>query len=208
MPSLSCVRPLALSALLAAAILAAMPDIGAGAARAADAAETYAGSPVVARDDLRAMRGGLEIAGMSIQFGATVNTLVNGALAAQTVLTLNNDGTMGQQTTFLDGSVLSPVSGAQLSAITNGKIDPTSLKGAQGFTVNDVPGLTAALSDITLQHADNVVINTSPGINIQQLVNMQLTIQNFGQLDAALHAAMLAGRIAQIGQINPILNMH
>ena len=44
--------------------------------------------------------------------------------------------------------------------------------------------------------------------NIQQLVNMQLTIQNFGQLDAALHAAMLAGRIAQIGQINPILNMH
>ena len=208
MPRLSYIRPPALSALLAAATLAAMPDIGAGPACAADAAETYAGSPVVARDDLRAMRGGLEVAGMSIQFGATVDTLVNGALAAQTVLTLNNDGTMGQQTTFLDGSVLTPVSGAQLSAITNGKIDPTSLKGAQGFTVNDVPGLTAALSDITLQHADNVVINTSPGINIQQLVNMQLTIQNFGQLDAALHAAMLAGRIAQIGQINPILNTH
>jgi len=179
------------------------------AAQAANAAtESYDGSPVVARDDLRAMRGGLEIAGMSIQFGATINTLVNGTLAAQTVLTLNDDGSMTRQTSVLNASVVTPISGTELANLTNGKIDPSALKGAQGVALNDVPGLTAALSDITLQHADNIVINNTPGVDIQQLVNMQLTIQNFGQIDSALKAAALAGRIARIGQVDPVLSMH
>ena len=170
--------------------------------------DSYDGSPVVSHAELRAMRGGLAIAGMDLQFGATVNTVVNGTLAAQTVLTLNNDGTMDQQTTFVNGAVVSPVSGSQLAALTNGKIDPAALKGAQGFAVNNVAGLTAALSGITLQHADNVVINTTPGVDIQQLVNMTLTIQNFGQINDALRASALAGRIARIGQVDPVLSMH
>jgi hypothetical protein len=195
--------------LTTAAFILALSGITPGAAEAASAVpESYDGSPVVSHAELRAMRGGLEIAGMDLQFGATVNTVVNGTLAAQTVLTLNNDGTMDQQTSFVNGAVVSPVSGAQLAALTNGKIDPTALKGAQGFTVNNVAGLTAALSGITLQHADNVVINTTPGVDIQQLVNMTLTIQNFGQIHDALRASALAGRIARIGQVDPVLSMH
>ena len=193
----------------AALVLALTCVAGRPAETASAVPESYDGSPVVSHADLRAMRGGLEIAGMDIQFGATINTMVNGTLAAQTVLTLNDDGTMGRQTSFLNGAVLTPISGAQLATLTNGKVDPTSLKGAQGFTVNDVPGLTAALSNITLQHADNVVLNTTPGVDIRQLVNMQLTIQNFGQISSALHASMLAGRIARIGQVDPVLSgMH
>ena len=200
----------AAATLATAALVLALACVAGRAAEAASSVpESYDGSPVVSHADLRAMRGGLEIAGMDIQFGATINTMVNGTLAAQTVLTLNDDGTMGRQTTLLNEAVLTPISGAQLATLTNGKIDPTSLKGAQGFTVNDVPGLTAALSDITLQHADNVVVNTTPGVDISQLVNMQLTIQNFGQISSALHAAMLAGRIARIGQVDPVLSgMH
>jgi hypothetical protein len=195
--------------LTTAAFILALSGITRGAAEAASAVpESYDGSPVVSHAELRAMRGGLEIAGMDLQFGATVNTVVNGTLAAQTVLTLNNDGTMDQQTSFVNGAVVSPVSGAQLAALTNGKIDPTALKGAQGFTVNNVAGLTAALSGITLQHADNVVINTTPGVDIQQLVNMTLTIQNFGQIHDALRASARAGRIARIGQVDPVLSMH
>jgi hypothetical protein len=195
--------------LTTAAFILALSGITRGAAEAASAVpESYDGSPVVSHAELRAMRGGLEIAGMDLQFGATVNTVVNGTLAAQTVLTLNNDGTVDQQTSFVNGAVVSPVSGAQLAALTNGKIDPTALKGAQGFTVNNVAGLTAALSGITLQHADNVVINTTPGVDIQQLVNMTLTIQNFGQIHDALRASALAGRIARIGQVDPVLSMH
>jgi len=195
--------------LTTAAFILALSGITRGAAEAASAVpESYDGSPVVSHAELRAMRGGLEIAGMDLQFGATVNTVVNGTLAAQTVLTLNNDGTVDQQTSFVNGAVVSPVSGAQLAALTNGKIDPATLKGAQGFTVNNVAGLTAALSGITLQHADNVVINTTPGVDIQQLVNMTLTIQNFGQIHDALRASALAGRIARIGQVDPVLSMH
>jgi hypothetical protein len=193
----------------AALVLALTCTIGRTAEAASAVPESYDGSPVMSRADLRAMRGGLAIAGMNIQFGATINTLVNGTLAAQTVLTLNDDGTMAQQTSVLNGAVLTPITGAQLASLTDGKIDPSALKGAQGFSVNDVPGLTAALSNITLQHADNVVINTTPGVDIQQLVNMQLTIQNFGQINSALHAAALAGRIARIGQVDPVLSgMH
>ena len=110
---------------------------------------------------------------------------------------------------FVNGAGVTPISGAQLAALTNGKIDPTALKGAQGFAVNNVSGLTAALSGITLQHADNVVINTTPGVDIQQLVNMTLTIQNFGQIRDTLRAGALAGRIARIGQVDPVLSgMH
>lgn len=179
------------------------------AAEAASAVpETYDGSPVVSHGELRALRGGLAIAGMDLQFGATVNTVVNGTLAAQTVLTLKDDGTMDRQTPFVNGAVVSPVSGAQLGALTNGRIDPAALKGTEGFTVNNASGLTAALSGITLQHADNVVINTTPGVDIQQLVNMTLTIQNFGQIHDALRAGALAGRIARIGQVDPVLSMH
>lgn len=192
----------------AALVLTSAGMITRPAAAASAVPESYDGSPVVSRADLRTMRGGLEIAGMDIQFGATVNTVVNGTLAAQTVLTLNNDGTMDQQTSFVNGAVVSPISGSQLAALTNGKIDPTALKGAQGFTVNNVSGLTAALAGITLQHADNVVINTAPGVDIQQLVNMTLTIQNFGQIHDALRAGALAGRIARIGQVDPVLSMH
>jgi hypothetical protein len=193
-----------------AVFILALACIGGGEATAASTApESYDGSPVVSRTDLRAMRGGLAVAGLEIQFGATIDTLVNGTLAAQTVLTLNDAGTMDRQTSFLNGAVLTPVSGAQLATLANGKVDPAALKGAQGFTVNDVPGLTAALSDVTLQHAANVVINTAPGVDLQQLVIMQLTIQNFGQISSALHAATLAGRIARIGQVDPVLNaMH
>jgi hypothetical protein len=200
----------AAATLTTAALALALACVASHMAEAASAdPENYDGSPVVSHADLRAMRGGLEIAGMDIQFGATINTMVNGTLAAQTVLTLNDDGTMGRQTSFLNGAVLTPISGTQLATLTNGKVDPTSLKGAQGFTVNDVPGLTAALSNITLQHADNVVLNTTPGVDIRQLVNMQLTIQNFGQINSALHASMLAGRIARIGQVDPVLSgMH
>ena len=195
--------------LTTAAFILALSGIAPRAAEAASAVpESYDGSPVVSHAELRAMRGGLEIAGMDLQFGATVDTVVNGTLAAQTVLTLNNDGTMDQQTSFVNGAVVSPVSGAQLAALTNSKIDPAALKGAQGFTVNNVAGLTAALSGITLQHADNVVINTTPGVDIQQLVNMTLTIQNFGQIHDALRASALAGRIARIGQVDPVLSMH
>jgi len=195
--------------LTTAAFILALSGIAPRAAEAASAVpESYDGSPVVSHAELRAMRGGLEIAGMDLQFGATVDTVVNGTLAAQTVLTLNNDGTMDQQTSFVNGAVVSPVSGAQLAALTNGKIDPAALKGAQGFTVNNVAGLTAALSGITLQHADNVVINTTPGVDIQQLVNMTLTIQNFGRIHDALRASALAGRIARIGQVDPVLSMH
>src|SRR5262245_7278395 len=127
------------------------------AAEAANAmAESYDGSPVVSHTELRAMRGGLAIAGMDIQLGATVDTVVNGTLAAQTVLTLKDDGTMDQQTSFMNGAVVSPVSGAQLGARTNGKIDPAAIKGAQGLTVNNVSGMTDALSVITLPHPDTV----------------------------------------------------
>jgi len=203
-------RSAAATLLMAAALGLAVTGITAGpAAAVSPAPESYDGSPVVSRADLRTLRGGLEIAGMDIQFGATVNTVVNGTLAAQTVLTLNNDGTMDQQTSFVNGAVVTPISGSQLAALTNGKIDPSALKGAQGFTVNNVSGLTAALAGITLPHADNVVINTAPGVDIQQLVNMTLTIQNFGQINDALRASALAGRIARIGQVDPVLSgMH
>jgi hypothetical protein len=167
--------------------------------------DSYAGSPVVAREELRSMRGGLAIAGLDIQFGATVRTMVNGSLAAETILTLTDNGTLERQTTFLDGAVLRPVAG-DLANLPSSRIEAAALKDATGFVLNDPTGVTAALNDVTLQHASNIVINTVPGHDIQQFIDMQLTIQNFGQISTALHADMLAGRLAQAGQIDPMLS--
>jgi hypothetical protein len=166
--------------------------------------ETYDGSPVASAEQLRAMRGGLQIAGLDLSFGATVRTFVNGTLAAETVFTLNDAGGMDRQTTIMNGAALTPVSGE--AAISTDNLNLPALAGASGFVINDPSGSAAALTNITLQHAQNIVINTVPGLDLQQLVDMSLTIQNFAQLHSDLQAAALAGRIAQIGQIEPMLH--
>lgn len=176
------------------------------AAPSAVASDSYAGSPRISADELRSLRGGLSIAGMDIQFGATIRTMVNGTLAAETVLTLNNNGGMDRTTTVADGSLLTPVSGNSADLAGAG-VDLAALKNAQGFVIKDAAGLTAALNDITLQHANNIVVNTEPGRDIQQIVNMQLAVQNFTQVSNALHSDMLAGRITRAGQIDPMLSL-
>ena len=200
-------NPLALSAgrLAHAATIALVAAWStAGGAMADDLTyETYDGSPVASRDQLRAMRGGLRIAGLDIAFGATVRTVVNGALAAETVFTLNDAGGMDRQTTIMNGAALTPVSGD--AGISDGNLNLPALAGASGFVINDPSGSAAALTNITLQHAQNIVINTAPGLDLQQFVDMSLTIQNFAQLHSDLQAAALAGHIAQMGQIEPIL---
>jgi len=166
--------------------------------------DSYDGSPVASPDQLRAMRGGLQVAGLDLAFGATVRTFVNGSLAAETVFTLNDAGGMDQQTTILDSELLTPVSGD--AGISDGNLNLPALAGASGFVVNNPSGSAAALTSISLQHAQNIVINTVPGLDLQQLVDMSLTIQNFAQLHSDLQAAALASHIAQMGQIEPMLN--
>ena len=166
--------------------------------------ETYDGSPIASADQLGAMRGGLQVAGLDLSFGATVRTFVNGTLAAETVFTLNDAGGMDHQTTVLNSALLTPVSGD--TGISDGNLNLPALAGASGFVVNDPSGSAAALTSINLQHAQNIVVNTVPGLDLQQLVDMSLTVQNFAQIHSDLQAASLAGHIAQMGQIEPMLH--
>ena len=56
------------------------------------------GIEVMSAEDLDAHRGGFEIAGLNINFGATITTLVNGVPALTTVLTWTDVGAFVQET--------------------------------------------------------------------------------------------------------------
>jgi hypothetical protein len=52
-----------------------------------------------------------------------------------------------------------------------------------------------------------MLVNAAPGRNLQQIVDVQVTINNFSAISDGLRSAMLIGRIANIGGIDPALSL-
>jgi hypothetical protein len=168
-------------------------------------ADSYAGSATLSLTELRALRGGLMIAGVDLEFGATVRVLLDGRLAAETLLTLSDTGDIERSTTILDAAVI-PFSGNPAD-LTADDLDVSGLAHTQGVLINDGTGFTAALHDIMPGHATSMLVNAAPGRNLQQIVDVQVTINNFSAISDGLRSAMLIGRIANIGGIDPALSL-
>jgi hypothetical protein len=169
--------------------------VSGGTASAAEAQrESYSGLAAVAPERLRDVRGGIMIAGIDLEFGASVRVLVDGTIVAETILTLNPDGSISQTTTIADSSGALPFDPAD-----TGGVEISGIAGASGITIKTDDGVTLALFDINLDHTRSFLINTAAGQDVAQLVDVSLVINNFADISANLAHVTRLQSFASLG---------
>lgn len=162
-----------------------------------------ADAAVVSGNELRKIRGGINIAGVDFDFGAVVRVYVNGPMVAQTVLTLNPDGSMSRQTTISDPTVASQIDGT-INQMNAGKLSVPLKNGVTGFVISDANGVSLALNQIDGGSTHAFLINDANGRQITQTVDAHLVINNFTQLHSAMMNELANARAAAAGIPNTI----
>jgi len=163
-----------------------------------------ADSAIVGNAELRKIRGGVNIAGVDFDFGAVVRVYVNGPMVAETVLSLNPDGSMNRQTTISDPTIASQI--GNVAQISNGALNVALKNGQAGFIISDANGVSLALNQIDGGSTHATLINTAPGRQITQTVDAHLVINNFTQLNSAMMADIASARAAAAGIPNSIFS--
>ncbi|OJU21979.1 MAG: hypothetical protein BGN95_09860 [Sphingomonas sp. 66-10] len=129
--------------------------------------------------------GGFDWGGMSISFGADVQTYLDGQLALRTLVSLSANGATTQT---IVGSQLSVADLASATGGGGGIAIPQMLSGSQVFFAN--AGRTALIQN-TNGALQNVLINTMANLNALQQTNATVTLGNYAAFSAALHSGAL-----------------
>lgn len=141
------------------------------------------GIEVMSADDMDAHRGGFEIGGLNINFGATVTTLVNGIPALVTTLTWTDVGAMVEETVGEVGQNIADMTPEQLTALG---LD--GLENAGGVLIEDESGVTALVHNITEGSLQNIIINNATGRDLAQQIDVTLTLPGFEFIQGQLVA--------------------
>jgi hypothetical protein len=132
----------------------------------------------VADGDLGGMRAGFfTAAGAQFDFGASVTTLVNGALALQSTVNWTPTGVAVQQ---FSGST--PIASPTTEALGN--------------QVSTLAGQTQVFSNLSNGQLQNFVVNSASNQNISQNTNVSLTIYNFTDWQNQLAQGSVASHLA------------
>ncbi len=170
----------------------------------AEALESYGAELVpLPSSELRALRGGIQVAGVDFDFGATVRVYVDGALVADTALTMNLDGSISHLTTIHDLTIASEFTGS----LVNGNIRSPDRKGRLASSSPTTPGTSLALNNITASEAFGLLANDAIGRNIVQTIDLNLTVNNFGQINSMLQSDISAARAVSASMPSALL-MH
>lgn len=136
---------------------------------------------VMSAEEMEAHRGGFEIAGLNINFGATVTTLVNGVPALVTTLTWTDVGALVEETVGEVGQNIANMSPDQLTALgLNG------LENVGGVVIEDEFGVTALVHNVTEGALQNIIINTATGRDLAQEIDVTLTLPGFEFIQSQL----------------------
>lgn len=136
---------------------------------------------VMSAEEMEAHRGGFEIAGLNINFGATVTTLVNGVPALVTTLTWTDVGALVEETVGEVGQNIANMSPDQLTALgLNG------LENAGGVVIEDELGVTALVHNVTEGALQNIIINNATGRDLAQEIDVTLTLPGFEFIQSQL----------------------
>ncbi|MGD9968667.1 MAG: hypothetical protein AB7T59_19270 [Hyphomonadaceae bacterium] len=153
------------------------------------------GVEVIDAKDMDALRGGFEVAGIEINFGATVTTLVNGVPALTTTLTWTDVGAVVDETIGELGQDVSAMSPEQLATLG---LD--GLEGAGGIVIADEAGVTALVHNITEGALQNIIINNATGRDLVQDIDVTLTLPGFELIQNALMIESLGIQVdAELG---------
>lgn len=170
--------------------------------------DTFSGIEVIAMDELEGMRGGLSIAGMEVDIGAVVRTIVDGQLALESQISLTaaneiaaaigapGSGINAAAPTTSGGSNGVTAGGANanspaptannvtLQPTSNGTANPATNNSAN-FVINDAKGLTQVIHDVTRNSVVSAIVNQANGRDIRQEVDINITVSNFREIQRA-----------------------
>ena len=148
--------------------------------------------PLVGNDELSRARGGFLTAnGIEFDFGANVQTLVNGQLALQTTVQWSPSGVTVQQTPGMGPNIVA-IPSAQLTALFGsggGQI-------TNGVQVIGPSGSTETAANVAAGQVQNLVANSANNQAITQNTAVTLAIYNFAAWQQQLTQHALTNQLA------------
>ncbi|MCE8035214.1 MAG: hypothetical protein LPK20_18310 [Halomonas sp.] len=154
--------------------------------------------------ELSELRGGFQIAGLDMSFGATLQTLVDN-VRMDTVFVISGAGaeivsqTISQHQS-IDGQVVSRVgegSGNTIVELTPGGIDLTGMKDFSGLVVNDGKGFTSVFHTVTKNAILGAVVSDASERDIRQHMDIGVQVNNLPALRAAQQRQAIVESLAR-----------
>lgn len=151
------------------------------AAPVAHASEWGADVDIIAEDEMDDLRGGFEVNGMQIGFGAVVTSYMNGVPVLTTQLTWTDAGAIVEQTMADVGQRLE-----DLTPEARATLGVDGLDDASGIVISDAAGVTALVHNITDGALQNIIINSATGRDLAQDIDVTLTLPGFDAIQDSL----------------------
>jgi hypothetical protein len=163
-------------------------------ASAANASEAAWGDDVEVMDDAEMddLRGGFDVGGIEIGFGAVVTSTLNGAPVMTTQLTVTDTGSVVEQTMSDIGESLSSLTPEQLAAL-----GLAALAGLDGVVVNGETGATVFVHNVGNGTLQNILVNTASGQDIRQDIDVTLTLPGFESIQQQFALEHLGMRLSE-----------
>jgi hypothetical protein len=136
---------------------------------------------VIEDAEMADLRGGFDIGGIEIGFGAVVTSTLNGVPVLTTQLTITDTGAIIQQTLNTVGQNLDSLTPEQRAALG---LD--GLEGLGGIVIDSESGITAFVHNVTNGTLQNIIVNTATGQEIGQSIDVTLTLPGFEYIQSQL----------------------
>lgn len=154
--------------------------------------------------ELRELRGGFQISGLDMSFGATLQTLVDN-VRMDTVFVIDGAGTEVVSQTIsqleaIDGQFVSQVgqgSGNTIMELTPNGINLAGMKDFSGLVVNDSKGFTSVFHSVTKNAILGSVISDASERDIRQQLDIGVQVNNLPALQAAQQRHSITNSLAR-----------
>lgn len=157
---------------------------------------------VIAEAELNQMRAGFNIGGLDVDFGASLQTMIDNSVELVSVVNFTKAGADIVSQTFRDpsrsASQVGPGTGLSVTDMTPGGVDLSGLTDFSGVTLSDSKGFTAALQNITRNAIVSGVVSNASGRDIQQRIDIDVRLNNVGALKAAKQRAAIVDSFSGI----------
>ncbi|MGB8711625.1 MAG: hypothetical protein WCD50_00680, partial [Onishia taeanensis] len=155
---------------------------------------THAHAAIIPMDDMKELRGGFSIGGVDVDFGATLQTKIDGMVRMQTQLAFTQAGINVVSEDIFSSSPnvtsISP-SGTSITQVAPKTFNLAGLADFSGVAFSDAGSFTAALHNITRNAIISAVVSNGSGQNISQSIDVSVSLRNAEALQAAQSQAAI-----------------
>jgi hypothetical protein len=168
--------------------------------------DIYYQGNVIPDDGLEGLRGGFKLAGLELNFGAKLTTMINDRVRYITQVAFDNAGsrvlsrTLKQSGSEAGSGTVVPVSPAGSGSGANGinaaniggQLNLSGLSDFSGVLFSDAEGgMTAALHQVTRNAIVSSLSTTASGQSISNDIDVSVSIMNIGEVKASRQRAMI-----------------